>query len=226
MLESIIYNESIATLSMQNMLICSLVSVILGIIIAVAYMITSDRYTKNFAITLALLPILVQVVIMLVNGNLGTGVAILGAFSLVRFRSVPGNSKEIAAVFWAMATGLATGTGYIGFAALFVIIVAIFFFVLSKTGFGDKKDLKKRLKVIIPENLDYTSIFDDIFARFVTEHSLVKVKTTNLGSMIELVYEIQLMDETKEKAFIDEIRTRNGNLTVLIERKGNNTEEL
>jgi len=225
MFETILLEQA-ETLSLGSMIICSAASIIFGLIISFCYMAASEKCSKNFAITIALLPVLVQVVIMLVNGNLGTGVAILGAFSLVRFRSVPGNSKEIATVFFAMAVGLATGTGYIGYAAIVVVLVATMLILLSKTGFGVRKDTDKLLKIIIPESLDYTDVFDDIFDKYLSAYSLVKVKTTNLGSMFELSYDISFKEEKTEKKFIDEIRTRNGNLTVLVERKGSVMEEL
>ncbi len=216
MLESILIEEGTANLSLNitGMLICMAVSLVLGILIAVTYMLCSEKYSKSFVITLAILPILVQMVIMMVNGNLGTGVAILGAFSLVRFRSLPGTSREIGTIFFSMAVGLATGMGYIGYAAIFTVVVAVVFVLLSKTGFGDKKEEAKQLKVIIPENLNYSGLFDDIFDKYAKSAKLDRAKTTNLGSMFELVYRIELKKNADEKAMIDEIRTRNGNLTV------------
>lgn len=228
MLESILLQEgsSYLSLTLESLLICSIVSIVLGIAIASCYMFCSDKYTKNFVITLAILPILVQVVIMMVNGNLGTGVAIIGAFSLVRFRSVPGNSKEIGTVFFAMAVGLATGMGYVGYAVIFTIIVALVLIILSKINFGSKKEADKQLKITIPENLNYVGLFDDIFEKYVNEFRLDKVKTTNLGSLFELTYLIKLKDEEKEKEMIDEIRTKNGNLTVVCGRISSPIEEL
>ncbi len=228
MLESILLESGSSTLSLSlsGMLICSLVSIVLGIAIAACYMLCSEKYSKNFVITLAVLPVLVQAVIMMVNGNLGTGVAIVGAFSLVRFRSVPGNSKEIGTVFFSMAVGLATGMGYIGYAAIFTLIVAIVFILLTKLDFGSKNEVNKQLKITIPENLNYIGLFDDIFEKYLTQTRLDRVKTTNLGSMFELTYLVKLKDEAKEKEMIDEIRTRNGNLTVLCGRVSTPVEEL
>lgn len=226
MLDSILIQQTESALSFENMIICSMASIVFGLVIAICYMIACEKYSKNFVVTLALLPMLVQIVIMLVNGNLGTGVAILGAFSLVRFRSVPGNSKEIATVFFAMAVGLATGTGYIGFAAFAVVIISVLLIVLSKSGFCVKKDNKKNLKIVIPESLDYTDVFTDIFDTFLDSYALNKVKTTNLGSMFELTYDVSFKDEKEEKKFIDEVRTRNGNLMVLVEKHSNAMEEM
>lgn len=228
MLESILLNSGSDTLSLTagNLIVCSLASIVLGIVIAACYMLCSEKFTKSFVITLAILPILVQVVITLVNGNLGTGVAILGAFSLVRFRSVPGNAKEIGSVFFAMAIGLATGMGYIGYAAIFTALIAFVMLVLSRTGFGDKKDVNKLLKITIPENMNYAELFDDIFDKYLSGYSLMRSKTTNLGSMFELTYSIKMKDESKEKDMMDEIRVRNGNLTVMCGRVSAATEEL
>lgn len=228
MLDSILTtaDSSAITLTTRGMLACSLASVLLGLAIAICYMVCANRYTKNFVITLAVLPILVQAVIMLVNGNLGVGVATLGAFSLVRFRSIAGTSREIGAVFFAMATGLATGMGYIGYGVIVTAIVAVLMILLSKTSFGEKRETGKQLKVTVPENLNYMGMFDDIFEKYVNDVKLEKVKTTNLGSMFELTYLIALKDETTEKEMIDEIRTRNGNLTITCGQISRPAEEL
>ena len=163
---------------------------------------------------------------MMVNGNLGTGVAIVGAFSLIRFRSIPGTSKEIGTIFFAMATGLATGMGYIGFAAIITVLVGALMIVLCKTGFGDKKDETLQLKIVIPENLNFNGAFDDIFENYTNKSKLDKVKTTNLGSMFELNYLVNLKKDADQKAMIDEIRVRNGNLTVAMGTVTPLTEEL
>ncbi len=228
MLESILLKSGMNTLTLTpgSMIICSLVSIALGLAIAACYMICTEKYTDSFVITLVILPILVQSVIMMVNGNLGTGVAILGAFSLVRFRSIPGTGREIGTIFFAMAVGLATGMGYIGYAAIFTVLVALVYVVLSKLHFGVQKENAKQLKITVPENLNYVGLFDDIFAKYLSEYELNKVKTTNLGSMFELTYKIKPVDENFEKEMLDEIRTRNGNLTVLCGRISSSQEEL
>lgn len=195
--------------------ICLVAALILGLIVAFVHMKTSN-YNKNFIVTLAVLPMIVSVVIMLVNGNLGTSVAIVGAFSLVRFRSIPGNSKEILAVFFAMAIGLAVGTGYLAYATLFTVFVALITFVLYKISFGENKMKEKRLTIAIPEDLDYTTSFDEVFNEFLKEYKLIKTKTTNMGSLFELTYEIRIEENKNEKEFIDKIRVLNGNLKVMI----------
>lgn len=211
-----------SNMNLQSMLICFITSVVLGLFIAFIHINTS-RYNKNFVITLSILPILVCVIIMLVNGNLGTSVAILGAFSLVRFRSIPGNSREIASIFFAMTIGLIIGTGYIIFGIITTIFIGILLFVLSKTKFGTPKKQERILKVIIPEDLDYTEVFDDIFTKYTKNHVLEKVKTTNMGSLYELTYRLELMD-INEKQFIDELRCKNGNLKIILSRELENGE--
>lgn len=205
--------------------ICTATSIILGLIIAYVYM-WQGKCSKNFAMTLVTLPVLVQVVIMMVNGNLGTSVAILGAFGLVRFRSVPGTSKEICCVFFAMAIGLATGIGFITFAVMITVIISLLLIILSKTSFGEMKSGVRRLKVTIPESLDYTDVFDDLFKKYTKEVTLDRVKTTNLGSMFELQYDVVLKEDKKEKAFIDELRCRNGNLTIVCSRPQTEHDQL
>lgn len=212
-------------LTLKLIVLCTMTSILAGFAISYIYMYTG-KYTKNFSIALVILPVLIQVVIMLVNGNLGTSVAVLGAFSLVRFRSVPGSSKEICSIFFAMAIGLATGMGYLTFALLATVIVGLIFVILYKTSFGEVKQDEKELRITIPENLDYTEIFDDLFETYTTEYALDKVKTTNLGSMYELHYHIILKDQTKEKNFIDDLRCRNGNLTIICSRVSSRKEEL
>lgn len=208
-----------------NVLVCLGVAIILGLLISFVYMKTSS-YSKNFAITLAVLPAMVQVVILMVNGNLGASVAVLGAFGLIRFRSVPGTSKEISTVFLAMAVGLATGTGYVIYAVVVTVVICALFVILTASSFGEKKATEKQLRVTIPENLDYTGIFDDLFATYTDYAKIDKVKTTNMGSMYELSYDIRLKDIAMEKKLIDEIRCRNGNLTVVCGRPVVNREEL
>ena len=212
-------------LTMQNGLLCTVVSVVLGVLIAVIYM-QQGNYSKNFVVTLAMMPVLVQVVIMMVNGNVGTSVAVLGTFGLVRFRSVPGTSREIANIFFAMAVGLATGMGYLTFSVAMVVVIGGMFLLLGKTSFGERIYNEKDLRITIAEDLDYTDIFEDIFAEYTSKSSLEQVKTTNLGSMYELKYHITLKDAKKEKEMIDQLRCRNGNLTIICGKRSTLQEEL
>lgn len=220
-----IISTSTEALSVTNALLCITASLVLGLIISLTYM-SSKSYSKNFITTLAIMPVLVQIVIMLVNGNLGTGVAVMGAFSLVRFRSVPGSSKEISFIFFSMAVGIATGVGYIAFAVVITLIVCLVFLILNKLSFGESKTCDRKLKITIPENLDYTHIFDDLFDKYAKSVNLEKVKTTNLGSMFELHYNITIKNPEEEKEFIDDLRCRNGNLTIILSRNPSQYEEL
>lgn len=203
------------TFSVGPFLLSMLFSLVLGTLIGVVYT-YKNSYTKSFVVTLALLPAIVQTVIMLVNGNLGTGVAVMGAFSLVRFRSAPGSAKEIVSIFMAMAVGLATGTGYLGFAVLFTLIMCAASLLFTVLRFGEPKRVlsERELRITIPESLDYTGAFDDLFVKYTDKWELVKVKTSNLGSLYKLEYIINLKDVAREKEFIDELRCRNGNLEI------------
>lgn len=192
------------------------VAFILGLIVALTHQRTTRRSSSNFIITLAILPMLVAMAIMLVNGNLGTGVAILGIFSLVRFRSIAGDSRSILSVFFSMAIGLAVGTGYVLFAALFTVVTAIAVFFLSFINFGEGKIQEKKLVVLVPEDLDYTEMFDELFDSYTYKYELEKVKTTNMGSLFQLTYRVQMKKDLSEKEFIDKIRAKNGNLKVAL----------
>lgn len=222
MFTSILENTT-ATLSITDAIICMVASIILGLVVALTHTLTK-KYSKNFITVLVLLPLLVQVVIMMVNGNLGTSVAILGAFGLIRFRSMPGTSRELLSVFFAMAIGLAIGMGHITFAIVFTLITSSTILILSKTSFGEEKK-KQSLKILIPEDLDYTEVFDDIFKRYTLENNITKVKTTNLGSMYEITYDI-IVKEKQEKELIDALRTRNGNLNITLNHQKIESGEL
>ena len=220
-------SELTTVISVTDFMLCLGLSLVLGLIMAVSYMYRT-RYTKSFVVTLALFPAVVCVVIMLVNGNVGTGVAVAGAFSLVRFRSVPGTAKEICALFLAMGAGLISGMGYLGFAVLFTLIMCGMFLLYESLDLGarKKKDLYKTLNVTIPEDLDYTGVFDDIFTEYTIEHNLSRVKTTNMGSMFRLTYDITLKDAAREKEMIDKIRCRNGNMEITVSRQETTVSEL
>ena len=213
MLNSIFASVTQNGLTLLNMLACTATSLLLGVCISAIFMHRST-YTKSFVVTLALLPAMVQIVILLVNGNLGTGVAVVGAFSLVRFRSVPGSAREISAIFFAMAIGLATGMGYVGVALLFLILVGLMTLLLTRLRFGESRAQEKELRITIPESLDYSGIFDDLFAKYTKRAELVRVKTSGMGSLYELHYRVALREPVIEKAFLDDLRCRNGNLTI------------
>lgn len=210
MFSSIIGDE----ITIKSFLICLGSSIALGFAVAVVYMLTTKKHTAGFVATLAMVPAVVQVVILLVNGNLGAGIAVAGAFSLIRFRSIPGTAKEIGAIFIALAAGLATGMGYVAFAAVFVIVMLALLAVFSLCRLGDRSSGKKILSVVIPESLNFDEVFDEILSKYTKYYELVSVKTTNMGSLFKLTYEIVLKDKSAEKAMIDEIRVRNGNLEI------------
>lgn len=161
---------------------------------------------------------------IMVNGNLGTSVAVLGAFSLIRFRSIPGNSREITSIFFAMAIGLATGMGQLILAIMLTIIIGFVLFILSKSKFGEQKISDQVLKITIPETLDYNNVFNDIFNEYLEEYKLFQVKTTSMGSLYELSYKVSLKDDLCSKKLMDDIRVRNGNLKIVLERPMDNYE--
>ena len=214
MLDSIFSNVS-STVDITEILLCMVTAIVLGLIIAFTHKKTS-KSNKNFLTTIATLPLLISTIIIMVNGNLGTSVAVLGAFGFVRFRSIPGTSKEILAVLFAMTIGLVTGMGNLMYAGLITVIGCIVLFIYNLLPILNENKYEKFLKITIPENLDYTEVFDDIFKKFTTDHTLVSVKTTNMGSMFDLKYRVTLEKEVNEKEFIDELRVKNGNLKIIL----------
>lgn len=224
MFESIFKNSS---LEIGGFIISILVAVVVGVIFGFMCFFKS-KSSKSFLITLALLPASVAMVIMLVNGNIGAGIAVAGAFSLVRFRSAQGSAKEICSIFIAMAGGLAFGMGYIAYGAIFMIISGGLLMLFSSVRIWEHNEVSKEklLKVYIPENLDYNTVFDDILNKYTKKYRLVKVKSTNLGSMFQISYEIVLKNLMDEKNFIDEIRCRNGNLEIMLERVNFDNQDL
>ena len=213
MLDSIIGIQ----ITLQVFLICTVISLVLGLGTAMLCMYKS-RYTQSFVVTLAMLPAVVQVVIMLVNGNIGAGVAVAGAFSLVRFRSAPGSAREIGMIFLAMAIGLATGMGYVVLAVAFFLIMAAFVVILSAVQFGSSNEYERELKITIPETLDYEGLFDDLFQKYTRSAQLYRVKTSNMGTLYQVDYHIVLKTERIPKEFLDELRCRNGNLNIVCGR--------
>lgn len=206
------------TISIGTALISIVAAAVLGLIISLIYIFSdkNKKYSTNFAITLVILPAVVTIVIMLVGSNLARAFSLAGAFALVRFRSVPGDSKDIASVFFAMSTGLATGMGYIGFAFAATGIIGILYLTLMRSGYAVRRRTEKELKITIPEDMNYQGAFDDLFEKYTKKRSLDKIKTTNLGTLYELTYHISMIDNIDEKQFIDEVRCRNGNLNIVL----------
>ena len=221
--QSIISSDGI---TIVTFLIIIGVALLMGILISLcAYY--KGKSTKSFYIANALIPAAVAMVIMLVNGNIGVGVAVAGAFGLVRFRSAQGNAREIAVIFISMAIGLALGVGYVAYAIIFGIILGLVIILASRFKVFEKKSgPEKSLKITIPENLDYMTVFDDIFEKYTRSYDLIKTKSSNMGSLFILTYNIELKNKSQEKAFLDEIRCRNGNLEIQIGRILNESDEL
>lgn len=220
-------SNMVSTIPVNQFMICMVTSILIGVMMAYTYMYKS-RYTQSFVVTMALLPMVVCVVIMMVNGNIGAGVAVAGAFNLVRFRSVPGTAKEIAAIFIAMGAGLIVGMGYIGYAVLFTVIVCAVDLIYRQIGFGNGKNREvfKTVNITIPENIDYSDVFKDIFEKYTRDVKLAQVKTTNMGSLFRLTYQIEFKKNICEKEFIDNIRCRNGNLEITVSNQDTMVYEL
>lgn len=203
------------TLTLPTLLLLLLVAIVLGLLTALVFTFRS-RHSASFALTLTLLPMTVAVIIMLVNGNIGAGVAVAGAFALVRFRSVPGTAREIAAIFTEMALGLALGMGYIGLAVIFFVMTAILTLLLTALRFGAPSPKTRQMKITLPENTDYETLFDDVFEQFRVRAELQRVRTTSMGTLFELTYLLTFPTSQVPKALIDELRIRNGNLNISI----------
>ena len=210
-----IFDTTSTGLDITTGLICAGVALLLGVVIAIMHMKTSQT-TKGFLVTLATLPLLVMAVMIMINGNLGTSIAILGAFSLIRFRSIQGKAKDLLSVFFAMMVGLACGMGHILFAAVItaIAVVAILFF--TYTPFLEPNKKQRVLKIVVPEDLDYEEVFNDIFRKYTSRADLTKMKTVNMGSLYKLTYDVTMKNGVKEKDFLDEIRVKNCNLKVLL----------
>ncbi len=224
---SLLQSAGTTTITASTFFACIISALVIGTAMALVYKFRS-RSSQSFLITLAIIPAAVAMVIMLVNGDFGTGVAVAGAFGLIRFRSAPGTAKEIAAIFIAMGVGLACGVGYIGYAAAFAVIMCGAMLLYNLVGFGNggNEELRKKLTVTIPENLDYGKIFDDLFEKYTVSHKLTNVKTTNMGSLFKLSYDVEMKGNANEKDFIDELRCRNGNLEISLHRQESNINEL
>lgn len=228
MLDSL-FNTSTTTTSTIDLipfLICVLVALGLGFVLALVYS-YRNRHSKGFVVTLAVIPAIVSVVIAMVNGNVGTGVAVAGAFSLVRFRSVAGSARDIGYIFLAMAIGLVCGMGYLAYAVLVTVVLGLAYFVYQAIGFGGAGEGSERtLRITVPEDLDYTTLFDDVLGKYTTECELAEVRTTNMGSLYRLIYDVTLADQASERKLIDELRCRNGNLEIALTRRAVDHDQL
>ena len=220
-------SDTATVITVSDFLLCILFSLALGLLIA-CFSMYRNRCSRSFILTLALLPAVVCVVIMMVNGNVGTGVAVAGAFSLVRFRSAPGSAREIGALFVAMGTGLITGMGYLGYGALFTLILggAMMLYNAASLHTGARRTAERTLHITIPEDLDYMGVFDPILGQYTCRYSLTQVKTTNMGSLFLLEYAVRMKEPGVEKRMIDEVRCLNGNLKVVLGRAAASKEVL
>lgn len=225
MLDAISASVFRQSLTVTGVLLCTVTALALGLGIALIYM-SGKQYNKGFVITLALLPAMVQIVITMVNGNIGAGVAVAGAFSLTRFRSIPGTARDIGSIFFAMSIGLAAGMGYLFYAVLFFVIVGAASLILYKSPFASESQSMQTLRITIPETLDYDGLFDDLFQKYTNGAEIDRVKTTNMGSLYEITYRVQMKTSTVPKKFLDELRCRNGNLNIVCGRQSAIKEEL
>ncbi|MBE6639650.1 MAG: DUF4956 domain-containing protein [Ruminococcaceae bacterium] len=216
------------SLQIKEFAICTLTSLLLGALIAFVYTIHNKHYSRSFLMTIAVLPVAVQGIIsmMTIQGTVGAGIAVAGAFSLVRYRSVPGSAKEICNIFMAMALGFATAVGYIAYAIIFAVIICVVNLIFNCVPVLSVSRSEKMLRVSIPESLDYTEVFDDIFEKYTIRAELVRVKSTNMGAVFQLSYEVRFKHGASEKDMLDEIRCRNGNLDIILARIADSDEKL
>ncbi len=208
-------SATLETITAHDFFFCVGAALVLGFLISLIYIIThrKDGYSQSYVMTVIMLPTIIALILLLINSTAGA-LTLAGAFTLVRFRSVAGDPKDIAYIFFSMATGVACGIGYIGFAAAFFAVLAIVMFVLSEINFGGSKNRHMTLKITIPENLDYQGVFEPVLAKYTTFYKLRRVKTTNFGTLFELIYSVDVLDNIDQKKFIDELRTHNGNMTI------------
>lgn len=222
-----LFENSAGLLTLSSFLICLISAMLLGLFMTLVYSYRSS-YSKTFLSSLALLPGIVSLVIMMASGSLGVGIAIAGCFSLIRFRSNPGTAKEITAVLLASAIGTACGMGYPVFGLLFTVIVCAFYLAYQQLGFGISKDynLRKTLRITVPEDLEYSSMFNEVFAKYTTKCELIRVKTSNMGSLNRLSYNVTLKSEEIIKPMMDELRVMNGNLEISLSVQETESHEL
>ncbi|MFZ5985565.1 MAG: DUF4956 domain-containing protein [Bacillota bacterium] len=218
MFDAIFNTTGDTTLFLGDTIRTILTAFALGLLISFTYIKTHSKgqYSQNFTLTLVMIPSIIAIIILLVGSNIARAFSLAGAFSIIRFRSTPGDPKDIAYVFFTMAAGLACGAGLFGYSALFTILLCLFMVVLSKTNFGARKVSNKLLKIVIPEDLDYQGAFDDVLDQYTTSYELKKVKTTDLGTLFELVYAVTVKNNINEKEFLDALRCRNGNLNIIL----------
>ena len=206
-----------SSITLQGFMISILCAMVLGLLTSLIFT-HFTRHTGSLAITLAVLPPIVTLVIMMINGNVGAGLAVAGAFALVRFRSLPGTAKEVCGIFLSVSIGLACGMGYVGVALLYFVMMSLFIIAMETCRFGQGRLAERQLKITIPEDLDYEEIFDDLLEKYTVRWELVRVHTTNMGTLYELTYEVLMRNKAESREFINELRCRNGNLSISLGR--------
>ena len=216
MLESIITTTSGESFTFTNAIIVLVTSIILGLIISLSYMKTNnkDRFGTNFSITLIMLPVIIAIIILLVGNNVARAFSLAGAFSIIRFRSAPGDPKDIAYIFFTLAVGLACGMGYIGYSILFTFVLCAVMLVLEKINFGTNREKTMELKIVVPEDLNFEGVFDDILNKYTNSYSIERIRTRDFGSLFEIKYLIRLKQGVSTKNLLDELRCKNGNLNI------------
>lgn len=209
--------NSADTITVGSAVITMLVAIVLGGVIGFTYYKTQEEnYQRSFAITLLMLPVILSVIILFIGSNIARAFSLAGTLSIIRFRSAPGDAKDIGFIFFDIAAGLACGVGLYGYGALFVAILCVVILLAEKIKLFDKKIINKKLKITIPENLNYENVFDDILKTYAKKYNLVKIRTTDLGSLYELEYTLVMKDNVNEQEFINELRCRNGNLNIIL----------
>ena len=211
-------SEYVAQINVHTIIITLLTAAVFGLVISITYMKTQRGgvYSQSMAITLTILPVILSVIILFVSDNFARAFSLAGTLSIIRFRSAPGEPKDIGFIFFAVAAGLACGVGQYIYGAIFVVLVCALMVVLSLVRFASPKASVKKLKITIPEDLDYENAFSDIFEKYTTDCKPISVKTTDLGSLFELAYSVTMKETGTDKAFIDELRCRNGNLSIIL----------
>ncbi|MEI8200805.1 MAG: DUF4956 domain-containing protein [Eubacteriales bacterium] len=221
MLDSLFYSTTEDTVTLPALVAAIGAALLLGLVISLVYMLThrAEGYSGSFIVTLIMLPTIISVIILLIGSNVARAFSLAGAFSLIRYRSAPGDPKDIAYVFFALAVGLACGMGFIPYAAIFTAILCLVMVVLHFTNFAKPKASHMQLTVTVPENLNYQGLFDDVLDRYTDSWKLKRVKTSDFGTLFDVVYNIHMKSSADQKKFIDELRCRNGNLTISLTLK-------
>ena len=210
--------ETETSIQLEQAILCIGASLLMGFIISLIYLFVAKKQngSRNFAISMVILPLIISIVILLVGSNVARAFSLAGVFSLIRFRSAPGDAKDITIIFLAMVAGLASGMGFLALGFVLVFLGGAILILLYQLGYGQERSSLKELRITVPEDLNYQDAFNEVLGEYAEKYALQKVKTTNLGSYFELTYQIQVKKEADEKAFIDALRCRNGNLKIAL----------